>query len=82
MLSYRGFGVLGFWGFGVAAMKPAGAYKGGARRYDAEGAIVAPGLVDPHIHIESAMITACAYAEAALISGVTTSSATATRSAT
>lgn len=56
----------------IAAMKPAGAYKGGARRYDAQGAIVAPGLVDPHIHIESAMITACAYAEAALLSGVTT----------
>jgi adenine deaminase len=56
----------------IAAMKPAGCYKGSARRYDARGAILAPGLVDPHIHIESAMVTACAYAEAALISGVTT----------
>ena len=56
----------------IAAMKPAGTYKGAARRYDARGGIVAPGLVDPHIHIESAMVTACAYAEAALISGVTT----------
>ena len=56
----------------IAAMKPAGSYKGAARRYDARGAILAPGLVDPHIHIESAMVTACAYAEAALISGVTT----------
>ena len=56
----------------IAALKPAGSYKGAARRYDAQGAIVAPGLVDPHIHIESAMVTACAYAEAALLGGVTT----------
>ncbi|MAS03951.1 MAG: adenosine deaminase [Ahrensia sp.] len=57
----------------IAAMKPAGTYKGGAaQRYDAGGAILAPGLVDPHIHIESSMITACAYAEAALLNGTTT----------
>jgi adenine deaminase len=57
----------------IAAMKPAGAYKGGsARIYDARGGIVAPGLVDPHIHIESSMVTACAYAEAALLNGTTT----------
>ncbi|MDP8921035.1 MAG: amidohydrolase family protein, partial [Pseudomonadota bacterium] len=36
------------------------------------GGIIAPGLVDPHIHIESSMITACAYAEAALLNGTTT----------
>ena len=47
---------------------------GRARRqiYDAAGGIVAPGLVDPHIHIESSMMTACAYAEAALLNGTTT----------
>ncbi|MBB5754800.1 adenine deaminase [Prosthecomicrobium pneumaticum] len=56
----------------IAALKPAGAHKGGARRYDAQGAILAPGLVDPHIHIESSMVTACAYAEAALLNGTTT----------
>jgi adenine deaminase len=56
----------------IAALKPAGAYKGAAKRYDAKGGIVAPGLVDPHIHIESSMVTACAYAEAALLNGVTT----------
>jgi adenine deaminase len=57
----------------IAAVKPAGTYKGGsARRYDARGGIIAPGLVDPHIHIESSMITACAYAEAALLNGTTT----------
>jgi adenine deaminase len=56
----------------IAAVKPAGSHKGGARRYDAKGGIVAPGLVDPHIHIESSMVTACAYAEAALLNGTTT----------
>jgi len=56
----------------IAAVKPAGTYKGAAKRYDAKGGIVAPGLVDPHIHIESSMVTACAYAEAALLNGTTT----------
>ncbi|PSJ61083.1 adenine deaminase [Kumtagia ephedrae] len=57
----------------IAAVKSAGTYKGGgAKIYDAKGGIVAPGLVDPHIHIESSMVTACAYAEAALLNGTTT----------
>ena len=57
----------------IAAVKPSGAYKGSAAKvYDAEGGIIAPGLVDPHIHIESSMVTACAYAEAALLNGTTT----------
>jgi adenine deaminase len=60
----------------IAAVKPAGACrppKGAAvRRFDARGGILAPGLVDPHIHIESSMMTACAYAEAALLNGTTT----------
>lgn len=56
----------------IAAVKPAGSYKGSAPQYDARGGILAPGLVDPHIHIESSMVTACAYAEAALLNGTTT----------
>ncbi len=57
----------------IAAVKPAGTYRNGsAKLYDARGGIVAPGLVDPHIHIESSMVTACAYAEAALLNGTTT----------
>ena len=57
----------------IAAVKPAGSYRGsGAKLYDARGGIIAPGLVDPHIHIESSMVTACAYAEAALLNGTTT----------
>lgn len=60
----------------IAAVKPAGAFrpKAGAktRVHDARGGILAPGLVDPHIHIESSMMTACAYAEGALLNGTTT----------
>lgn len=59
----------------IAAVKPAGAYKSAPAPklvYDAKGGIIAPGLVDPHIHIESSMITACAYAEGALLNGTTT----------
>jgi adenine deaminase len=57
----------------IAAVKSSGNYRGGtAKLYDARGGIIAPGLVDPHIHIESSMVTACAYAEAALLNGTTT----------
>ena len=60
----------------IAAVKAAGAYKKsqltGAKRYEARGGILAPGLVDPHVHIESSMMTACAFAEAALLNGTTT----------
>ncbi len=56
----------------IAAVKPAGSYRGAAKRYDAAGGLIAPGLVDPHLHIESSMVTACAYAEAALVNGTTT----------
>ncbi len=58
----------------IAAVKDAGTCdkKSGATFYDAKNGILAPGLVDPHIHIESSMMTACAYAEAALLNGTTT----------
>ncbi|MEO6245357.1 MAG: amidohydrolase family protein, partial [Opitutaceae bacterium] len=63
----------------IAVVKPAGEFKKtkpaggvGTRLYDARGGILAPGLVDPHVHIESSMMTACAFAEAALLNGTTT----------
>ncbi len=60
----------------IAAMKPAGAARAARLQpglvRDLEGGILAPGLVDPHVHIESSMMTACAYAEAALLNGTTT----------
>ena len=40
--------------------------------YDAKSGILAPGLIDPHMHIESSMMTGCAYAEPALLNGTTT----------
>jgi adenine deaminase len=60
----------------IAAIVPAGTFKPQkvmrTKRYDARGGILAPGLVDPHVHIESSMMTACAYAEGALLNGTTT----------
>jgi adenine deaminase len=60
----------------IAVVQPAGKFTpsrhGKTRIYDARGGILAPGLVDPHIHIESSMMTACAYAEGALLNGTTT----------
>jgi adenine deaminase len=57
----------------IAAVKSAGSCRdSNVARYDASGGILAPGLVDPHVHIESSMMTACAYAEAALLNGTTT----------
>ena len=60
----------------IAVVKPAGTFQPGPRSktkiYDVRGGILAPGLVDPHIHIESSMMTACAYAEGALLNGTTT----------
>ena len=40
--------------------------------YNANYHLIAPGLIDPHMHIESSMMTACAYAEPALLNGTTT----------
>jgi len=58
----------------IVAVKPAGTCprRGAEAVYDARGGILAPGLVDPHIHIESSMMSACAYAEGALLNGTTT----------
>jgi adenine deaminase len=57
----------------IAAVKSVGSCRdSGVARYDANGGILAPGLVDPHVHIESSMMSACAYAEAALLNGTTT----------
>jgi adenine deaminase len=64
----------------IACAKPAGTAKKHfaasatprVPHFDAAGALLAPGLVDPHVHIESSMMTACAYAEAALLNGTTT----------
>lgn len=62
----------------IAVVPPAGTFKKAkrvgatTRVVDVRGGIIAPGLVDPHVHIESSMMTACAFAEAALLNGTTT----------
>jgi len=60
----------------IAAVKPAGSYPllpgDHTIRYDAQGGIIAPGLVDPQVDLAASMMSACAYAEAALLNGTTT----------
>lgn len=61
----------------IACIKPSGSYKDffqidKSKIYDVNNNILAPGLIDPHMHIESSMMTGCAYAEAALLNGTTT----------
>ncbi len=57
----------------IAAIKPAGTCQfENVPTFDGNGALLGPGLIDPHLHIESSMMTACAYAEAALLNGTTT----------
>ena len=46
--------------------------KSDLQTYDVQKNILAPGLIDPHMHIESSMMTGCAYAEPALLNGTTT----------
>lgn len=43
-----------------------------ASRLDADGAHIAPGLIDTHMHVESSMVTPAAYASAVVPRGVTT----------
>ncbi len=44
----------------------------GEREIDVKGAYIAPGFVDSHVHIESAMVTPSQYAKAVMPKGVTT----------
>ena len=46
--------------------------KSDLQTYDVQNNTLAPGLIDPHMHIESSMMTGCAYAEPALLNGTTT----------
>jgi adenine deaminase len=57
----------------IAAIKPIGAHpQTDVPSFDGNSALLGPGLIDAHVHIESSMMTACAYAEAALLNGTTT----------
>lgn len=61
----------------IVCVKDSGAHKqifnkSYLNTYDVQNNILAPGLIDPHMHIESSMMTGCAYAEPALLNGTTT----------
>lgn len=56
----------------IAAVSPAGAgqWKKG-RVEDLGGAFVSPGFIDPHVHVESSMLTMAEYSKASVQRGVT-----------
>ncbi len=55
----------------IASVHPAGSRSDAAETLDITG-IVAPGLIDTHLHIESSMVTPRRYAETVLAQGTTT----------
>jgi len=56
----------------IASVHAPGARTDAARTIDATGLIVAPGLIDAHMHVESSMVTPAVYAQAVLPRGTTT----------
>lgn len=56
----------------IASVHAPGARDDALRSEDASGAVIAPGLIDAHMHIESSMVTPATYAGAVLPRGVTT----------
>ena len=56
----------------IASVHPPGSRTDAARTIDAAGRIVAPGLIDMHMHIESSMVTPRRYAETVVPQGTTT----------
>ncbi len=55
----------------VAAVGESVSAADAAEVIDLDGAYLAPGLIDGHVHIESSLVTPAAYAEAVLPRGVT-----------
>ena len=56
----------------IASVHPPGEHGRAACVINAEDGIVAPGLIDAHMHIESSMVTPWTYGNAVLRRGVTT----------
>jgi adenine deaminase len=56
----------------IASVHPPGTRGDAARHLDIAGQIVAPGLIDMHMHVESSMITPRRYAEVVVPQGTTT----------
>ena len=55
----------------AAVLEPGGEYDRSIRVIEAEGRFAAPGFIDPHVHIESSMITVAEYARAVIPRGTT-----------
>ena len=56
----------------IASVHPSGTRHDAAQRIDVAGRIIAPGLIDSHLHIESSMVTPRRYAEVVVPQGTTT----------
>ena len=63
---------VGITGALIASVHAPGARADTVETVDAAGGIVAPGLIDAHMHVESSMVTPAVYAGAVLPRGVTT----------
>jgi adenine deaminase len=55
----------------AAVVAPGSADWGRCDVLDVTGCVVAPGFIDPHVHIESSMVSVTEYARAAISHGVT-----------
>ena len=56
----------------AAVLEAGGAYDPSVHVIEAEGRFAAPGFIDPHVHLESSMITVAEYARAVIPRGTTT----------
>lgn len=63
---------VGITGALIASVHEPGARSDAALTVDGTGAVLAPGLIDMHMHVESSMVTPETYAAAVLPRGVTT----------
>ena len=55
----------------AAVLEPGGAYHPGVRIIDAAGLFAVPGFIDPHVHLESSMVSVAEYARAVIPRGTT-----------
>lgn len=56
----------------IASVHPPGTRRDAHQHIDVAGRIIAPGLIDSHLHIESSMLTPRRYAEVVVPQGTTT----------
>lgn len=56
----------------IASVHPRGSRDDAATTVDVAGRVIAPGLIDTHLHIESSMVTPRRYAETVVPQGTTT----------